>query len=479
MNVNSCGNIDDVCDHDDQSFDVAHFGMAGQPEGMSTILTIFTTVSARDAMKELHDDVEKASEILDLPEEAAFLVLRHYNWKLDDDTLENYMNSQSSINCQLNITDYSTTGITYGVGQGPPLVKNTEPIVCPVCEESVSVGDGVALARCHHFFCAECLRRNLVYAVNKSQDLLERRCPKQGCCSLVTMSALELLLPPQELKRAQQRFLTEYLSNHPSMRCCPNELPCDGIVRVAVPRRSGPDVCCARCDLQFCFKCTGKPHAPATCEMLEKWRKLVKEYEPSLVYIQSNTKECPNCHVPIEKDKGCNHMTCTRCRHEYCWVCLGPWVQHNNMYYQCQRGESVGEVTAEKIFLSYYTRWTNHKRSLVLEEQSLGKGLERARELAQLRDRKESFDRTLTVLQEAQRILRDCRGVLMNACVSLFFTKSVDETFHYRVRQLELCTEETSELIDVDPKLLDTDKIQRRAGQATHWCKVLRMEEVD
>jgi len=36
------------------------------------------------------------------------------------------------------------------------------------------------------------------------------------------------------------------------------------------------------------------------------------------------TKQCPQCRTPIQKNEGCNHMTC-RCSHEFCWICLRPY----------------------------------------------------------------------------------------------------------------------------------------------------------
>ena len=36
-------------------------------------------------------------------------------------------------------------------------------------------------------------------------------------------------------------------------------------------------------------------------------------------------KPCPNCTVPIFKDGGCNHMHCTRCGYEFCWIHLIKW----------------------------------------------------------------------------------------------------------------------------------------------------------
>jgi hypothetical protein len=41
----------------------------------------------------------------------------------------------------------------------------------------------------------------------------------------------------------------------------------------------------------------------------------------SISLINSLSKECPNCHVSIEKAGGCNHITCT-CDAHFCWVCL-------------------------------------------------------------------------------------------------------------------------------------------------------------
>eukprot|EP00930_Biecheleria_cincta_P096336 TRINITY_DN88203_c0_g1_i1.p1 TRINITY_DN88203_c0_g1~~TRINITY_DN88203_c0_g1_i1.p1 ORF type:complete len:863 (-),score=146.65 TRINITY_DN88203_c0_g1_i1:119-2707(-) len=43
--------------------------------------------------------------------------------------------------------------------------------------------------------------------------------------------------------------------------------------------------------------------------------------------LESMTRPCPRCFVPIEKLGGCQHMTCTNasCRHEFCWLCLRDW----------------------------------------------------------------------------------------------------------------------------------------------------------
>ncbi|KAL4758712.1 E3 ubiquitin-protein ligase [Aspergillus foveolatus] len=66
-------------------------------------------------------------------------------------------------------------------------------------------------------------------------------------------------------------------------------------------------------------------------EML-KWR--MREVELSMKKVEETTKRCPGCQWPIEKNDGCDHMTCIKCRAEFCWICLGGWSSHTR---RCRR----------------------------------------------------------------------------------------------------------------------------------------------
>lgn len=37
-------------------------------------------------------------------------------------------------------------------------------------------------------------------------------------------------------------------------------------------------------------------------------------------YISRETKGCPGCSIPIVKNGGCDHITCTKCGHQFCWM---------------------------------------------------------------------------------------------------------------------------------------------------------------
>ena len=42
----------------------------------------------------------------------------------------------------------------------------------------------------------------------------------------------------------------------------------------------------------------------------------------------AQVKKCPHCRHPMEKDGGCQHISC-RCGHGFCWECLQDWNKHD------------------------------------------------------------------------------------------------------------------------------------------------------
>lgn len=58
----------------------------------------------------------------------------------------------------------------------------------------------------------------------------------------------------------------------------------------------------------------------------------------------ANTRNCPTCASPIEKDGGCNHVFCQSCQSEFCWACMRS--RTNCRAYNCQNGAPYGNASA-------------------------------------------------------------------------------------------------------------------------------------
>lgn len=101
---------------------------------------------------------------------------------------------------------------------------------------------------------------------------------------------------------------------------------------------------CSECRYTFCKRCKKLYHGSTLCEdqwklieAQEKYRKLqmklkalgIGESDMKRMFqemlaaakIECTTRLCPNdqCRVPIEKNMGCSHMYCTRCRTHFNW----------------------------------------------------------------------------------------------------------------------------------------------------------------
>lgn len=68
-----------------------------------------------------------------------------------------------------------------------------------------------------------------------------------------------------------------------------------------------------------------------------------------------HTQDCPKCNVCIEKNGGCSHMTCNRCKHEFCWICLNDWKTHGASY-DCNRYKGNPELDNAREALNRYTQ---------------------------------------------------------------------------------------------------------------------------
>ena len=81
-------------------------------------------------------------------------------------------------------------------------------------------------------------------------------------------------------------------------------------------------VSCIKYKHKFCFNCLKDWHYNKKCENILdqsfiKWKDSDK------------VKRCPKCKYFIEKNEGCNHITCFNCKYQFCWLCFSEYNYHH------------------------------------------------------------------------------------------------------------------------------------------------------
>jgi hypothetical protein len=201
-----------------------------------------------------------------------------------------------------------------------PVHDEKETFKCPVCFDDVSVSDRIVL-ECSHSACRECMIQMIVTCLQEKTTPLCSLDTK--CHSEISEWILDELLTPQQLEEHHKNLLEKTM---PANQCfwCPGK--CGSIISFEDPSRVTRFEC-PDCKKEFCFKCECEWHKGSTCELYKKWAEENKQSSSLFFkYLSShNVKKCPNCGVNIEKNMGCDHMTCSKCRYQWYWSTGEPY----------------------------------------------------------------------------------------------------------------------------------------------------------
>ncbi|KAF7640124.1 RBR-type E3 ubiquitin transferase [Meloidogyne graminicola] len=329
---------------------------------------------------------------------------------------------------------------------------------CKICwEKNCLIG-----LLCNHLFCNECWSNylsNKVYCEGRSYI----SCPEIKCNILADEEfVLKALKSVQTLFAYNKLILNSFVEVNKLIKWCP-AVDCGRAVKV--PHSESQQIVC-RCGFIFCFQCLQQWHRPVPCDILKQWHKKCCDEVETLKWLNANTNDCPKCKAIIQKDGGCNHMTCRNlsCGFQFCWLCLGPWTDHNSGSYSCNRFEDASKrikdaqknLRSSQHYFHFYNRFTNHQNSLKLERNLFEKVSGKVEQMQQL-----GFSWIETqFLQKAVEVLIECRRTLMYTYVFAFYLKqnNLTKLFEDNQSDLELATEQLSEYLEHDLPA-DTDLV--------------------
>jgi ADP-ribosylation factor protein 1 len=189
-------------------------------------------------------------------------------------------------------------------------LKNTAVGTCSVCyQENAKL---LTFFNCSHepTICEECLTTSILTIMSQKEDL---RCPYYHCREEFDLISTRFLNISDEVKFS---FLKAKFTREGFMVCsnshCTYHQPMEDM-------KNSKRFYCVECKTSTCMVHrvrTRIKEGEYCCEVA------IESLNDSDITISFFCKKCPTCQVNIEKNGGCNHMTCYNCKYQFCWLCL-------------------------------------------------------------------------------------------------------------------------------------------------------------
>lgn len=200
---------------------------------------------------------------------------------------------------------------------------------CLICLYSLKKSKSFqTLPLCPCQFCQECLIIYLLEEVKQQKNSELINCPQYSCVQKYQISDYISIMKLTNKILIYNALAKRYCQTSSDVRNCPN----------------------SKCQ-NFGFICGKICNKPIKCrDCNEEW----KEYSLysfffrfyfiiknaifqrneilSIFYKEFLTNKCANCIAIIEKNYGCNHMTCSLCEYQFCWVCMKKWKKHSEFF---------------------------------------------------------------------------------------------------------------------------------------------------
>lgn len=217
---------------------------------------------------------------------------------------------------------------------------------CTICFEDQQPNQFVKLD-CGHEYCKECLA-NIFDGALKDKSTRAFKCPTPNCNHLLENDAQKISNDQKKHEQLSDIQLQEWLTKQEAIKNCPT--PNCGFSFIN-ERADQFTMQCPDCKKEYCGKCLHIHNPRVSCQQAEQDRNLAQDKNAqereNAKWLKSHTRACPKCKASIEKNEGCNHMTCKKCYHEFCWLCLTNWYGHNWQICQANQVEPLAQQHAQ------------------------------------------------------------------------------------------------------------------------------------
>ena len=399
--------------------------------------------------------ISEVSNLLNLPEDVSRILLCHFKWNKER-LVDNYYADPDQLLVEVGARAKPEDVVVVPEGM----------FTCPICADEAPSNEMLGLS-CNHLACKVCWGSHLKVKIMDGPGCIRTNCIMFKCNQIVPNSLYNTVCTPVEIKKFGVFMTRDFINFSKNFKYCPSP----GCEKVAIGSAGVTTVRCD-CGTPFCFKCGEEAHEPVQCAYLVEWSEKCSNESETANWILAHTKKCVKCSARIEKNQGCNHMTCKICKYDFCWICMGPWYEHGQDtggFYKCNRYEAgvvdASATDADKAklsldrYLHYYQRFIAHDRSL---KHASGYREEAESKMLGLQESGKSAWIDVQFLKQAVEQVIECRRVLKYTYVLGYFLEDLTQEkrlFEYHQEMLEKHTETLHHYTEMSLDNLDRTQV--------------------
>ncbi|KXT00218.1 hypothetical protein AC578_7012 [Pseudocercospora eumusae] len=203
---------------------------------------------------------------------------------------------------------------------GAELARMRECVCCGDSKHPIDFNSMPATETCDHdsLTCKECMQSWLSSEFDtKGADSI--KCPE--CPSQLSYADMQRVASEAMFEKYEKILTRNALSSLPEFSWC----LAPGCTSGQLNAENANFMHCIACGYKQCLTHKCPWHVDETCEQYSHRTSGQKAAEAATeAMLDAVSKLCPgkSCGWRIQKISGCDHMTCRRCKHEFCWECL-------------------------------------------------------------------------------------------------------------------------------------------------------------
>ena len=186
--------------------------------------------------------------------------------------------------------------------------KPHQSIACQLCYSDIDDTDSMIRLKCTDRYCNDCW---LQWIISQHSDrgaaALRIKCIGECTLFLPIQQHIQFIsqyYTTQQLQ-VQQWLINSFITAQRTryIHCIGTD--CKSIIESLQIDSYIGCIECQSCNTTYCFHCQQVPHDPCNCQTAKLWLEKNQSESENVLWISANTKPCPKCNSPVEKNGGC------------------------------------------------------------------------------------------------------------------------------------------------------------------------------